>query len=142
MSDKQKAYNQRRKQMRLRKLIKQNLWMALSAAMLLSTMVMIVSMVGDNRKAVKQEQNRVASEERYVAEIRGALKEAGYKNSGVSLTCVKDFGEVCEYTVTVHNDRLEKLDEEGRRKVLDKLRDIELPEGSGSGKILLYESHV
>ena len=146
MSEERKMvlYRQKNRQIRFRRFVKENLWMALAGALLVYTMVLLVSLAGSHnpRKEAQARQALAAAEARYVAEIRGTLKEAGYKNSGITLTKTADPEEGTGYTVTVHDDRLEKLDESGREKVLNRLEKVALPEGACSGKVLLYVSHV
>ncbi len=50
-------------------------------------------------------------EKGYVREIRNYLSETGYENSGVMLTYVSTGGNARKYTVTIHNEKINKLSE-------------------------------
>lgn len=48
-------------------------------------------------------------EREYVREIKNYLSEQGYESSGVMLTYVSAGGSARKYTVTIHNEKINKL---------------------------------
>lgn len=53
-------------------------------------------------------------EKEMVQQVRTYLNENGYKNSGVMLTRIVDESGKCEYTLTVHHGKIDKLDDDER----------------------------
>ncbi len=64
-----------------------------------------------------------AQGEEYVMALREYLEELGYTNSGVTLSRVFE-DDVETYRVTVHHRAFEKLDEEQKNALLERLADF------------------
>ncbi len=60
-------------------------------------------------------------EQEYVKDIKRCLQEAGYKNSGVMLTRVVDEKGQRLYTVTIHNEKLNRLSEDEKEHLKETL---------------------
>lgn len=60
-------------------------------------------------------------EKELVKETKEYLNEAGYANSGVTLTRVVDGDGNREYTVTVHHGKIDKMDELARESLKEEL---------------------
>ena len=56
-------------------------------------------------------------ERQLVKDIRDYLKEQGYRNSGVMLTRVIEQDGTRNYTVTVHHEKIDKMDGEARKNL-------------------------
>lgn len=65
------------------------------------------SFIEDNKK-ISKEQYEVMEKE-YVEEVRLILLEKGCKHAGVTLTYIMDAEENRTYKVTVHHEKLEKM---------------------------------
>ena len=77
-----------------------------------------------NKNLEIQEKYYQEMEREYVQQVRGYLNELGYVNSGVMLTHVVNEDGSRQYTVTVHNERLEKLSQQERREISEAILDI------------------
>lgn len=62
-----------------------------------------------------------AREKELVQDTRKYLNAAGYQNSGVTLTSVTDADGSREYTITVHHDRIDRMDENARELLREEL---------------------
>lgn len=69
-------------------------------------------------------------EQEYVKEIKSCLREKGYENSGVMMTRVVDENGKREYTITIHNKRINKLSEEEKKNLQKELiiREFDAPD--------------
>lgn len=56
-------------------------------------------------------------EQDMVRDVRHYLNEHGYRNSGITLTRVVDEAENRAYTLTVHHDKIEKMDDAKRAEL-------------------------
>lgn len=74
-----------------------------------------------NEEQIEAEQYYRAQEEQLVDEVRVYLNEAGYKNSGVMLTRVVAADGWREYTVSVHHDKINKMDVEKKEELRKQL---------------------
>lgn len=62
-------------------------------------------------------------EEEYVQKIREYLSEEGYKNSGVMLTRTVYEDGLREYQISIHISRLNKMSEEEKDMLIEKLKE-------------------
>lgn len=62
-----------------------------------------------------------AREKELVKDTREYLNAAGFHNSGVTLTSVTDTDGSREYTITVHHDRIDRMDENARELLKEEL---------------------
>lgn len=66
-------------------------------------------------------------EQEMVGRVRTFLNDAGFANSGVTLTRVVEADESREYTLTVHHSRIDRMDEEGKNNLKEKLSAFDFP---------------
>ena len=71
-------------------------------------------------------------EKELVEEARAFLSGEGYTYSGVMLTRVVTADGDREYTLTVHHGKIDKLDDEGRQKLMEGLAGIVFEDESSS----------
>lgn len=64
-------------------------------------------------------------EREFVKEVRDTLQDYGYSDSGVMMTRVTDATGRREYTVSIHNSRLDYADLNIRKDILKKIRSLE-----------------
>lgn len=62
-----------------------------------------------------------AKEKETVEQVRTYLNGNGFQNSGIALTRVVDGEGNREYTLTIHHDRIDAMDEEARDALRDAL---------------------
>lgn len=62
-----------------------------------------------------------AQEKELVQDTREYLNAAGFQNSGVTLTSVTDADGSREYTITVHHDRIDRMEESDRKLLKEEL---------------------
>lgn len=60
-------------------------------------------------------------EKEMVQDVRAYLSENGFTNSGVMLTRMVDADGSCEYTLTVHHDKIDRMDDNDRELLGKKL---------------------
>jgi len=98
-------------------------YMKKNAMFILITMVLIVASSLLLSLTVKsKETSSLSSEAHYqllekqmVKDVRHYLDENGYKNSGITLTrVVDDENQTREYTLTLHHDKMDRMEEEER----------------------------
>ena len=63
-------------------------------------------------------------EKELVRDTRNYLCQAGYQNSGVTLTRVVEVDGSREYTVTVHHGKIDRMDEESREDLKKELSSL------------------
>lgn len=62
-----------------------------------------------------------AKEHELVKETRSYLNQEGFRNSGVTLTKVINEDGCREYTVTVHHEKIDKMDNQSRENLREEL---------------------
>lgn len=80
-----------------------------------------------NTEQVEAEQYYRTQEARLVDEVRTYLNEAGYRNSGVMLTRVVTAKGMREYTITVHHDKITKMNAVEKEELREQLSDFYFP---------------
>ena len=87
----------------------------------ITTVLLILTIVFCIGSTVKSEsgnetqriENRVR-EQQLLMQVKQYLNENGYRNSGVTLTYVMDESGKCDYTFTIHHNRINAMSEEER----------------------------
>lgn len=67
-------------------------------------------------------------EKTLVKEVRSFLNEEGFQDSGVALTRMVDGEGQREYTVTVHHDRIDRMDAKSREILRAELAELDFEE--------------
>ena len=70
------------------------------------------------------EEYYLVKEQELTREIRTALEEKGFENSGVMVTRVVETDGSRRYTVTVHHGGIDDMCDEEREKLLEELKEI------------------
>lgn len=70
------------------------------------------------------EEYYLQKERQLTVETREFLKESGYKNCGVMVTCVADRDGSRTYTVAVHHRELEALEVTDRQKLVEEMQGL------------------
>lgn len=83
-----------------------------------------------NVEQIEMEQYYREREEQLVHEVRTYLNEAGYKNSGVMLTRVVTADGWREYTISVHHDKINKMDMEKKEELRKQLSGFRFSAGN------------
>ncbi len=63
-------------------------------------------------------------EKNYILEVRGYLESQGYRNSGVTMTRVLTQDGHREYSVLIHNSRLNCLSDEQKKDLKEELKQL------------------
>lgn len=80
------------------------------------------TVISQNKPSEKEMENYYrAQEKELVQETRDYLNQAGFSNSGVTLTRVIDADGSREYTVTVHHSKIDKMDMISRANLKEEL---------------------
>ena len=79
-------------------------------------------------KTAEKERYFLQLEQEYVFEIRCYLNEQGFTNSGVTLTRIVDEDGCREYLVMLHHKYLEKLSDDERKELFEKIGDMAFDE--------------
>ena len=66
-------------------------------------------------------------EKEYVSALRGFLNEAGYTNSGITLTSMVDEEGTRAYIATIHHERIDKMTEPEREDLRLQLTLLQFP---------------
>ena len=74
-----------------------------------------------DKAMIEQEEYFNVLEKEYVRSMRRLLAESGYANSGVTMTSIIEADGAREYTVLLHHDRFEQLDEAAKTELISKL---------------------
>lgn len=80
-----------------------------------------------NTEQIELEQYYRVQEEQLVNGVRVYLNEVGFRNSGVMLTRVVAADGMREYTVTVHHDKISKMDAGQREELKEQLSGFYFP---------------
>lgn len=109
---------------------KELLFLLVAAALVVITVLMVYSTrqhiqqrKGDAIQREETEENYREMEEQYRLQVQEVMTQAGYPNSGVTMTYVTGENGDRQYTVQIHHRRLEKMkaeeQEQLKRQVLD-----------------------
>ncbi len=71
----------------------------------------------------REEMNRnyLLQEKRLIGEVRSALAEMGYRNSGVTMGRIVYEDDTMEYRLTIHHGKISALGDEERQELLEEL---------------------
>lgn len=83
--------------------------------------------VNGNDKTVKDKNYYAAFEKTFTEVIKANLKEEGYINCGINVSCVIKPYSDREYKVRIHHNRISMLDENEKSILLSKLDSITFP---------------
>lgn len=107
------------------------------AATVLLAGIIAFSVVGTVNSQVdigekEREQFYLVKEKEFRQDIREFLQQEGYQNSGVTVTRVVEADGTRNYTVTVHHERIDDMDEAAREHLRTALSKIAFPAEYGS----------
>ena len=101
--------------------------LALLMVMTLSIALGITAVAGNRMKQEQLESYCRQQEKEMVAAVREFLEEEGYRNSGVMLRRTIFADGSCEYRITIHHGKMDKLDTEQKEALLAKVCDYSFP---------------
>ena len=91
---------------------------ATAVLIMIITLCCSITVMSKNDITAKEKQAYYLEKEREVVkETRAFLNEKGFRNSGVSMTRVVNESGVRDYTITIHHEKIDKLDG-GERELL------------------------
>lgn len=86
----------------------------LALFLLLSLLIGNIAYSKENEKNIQIEQYYKGLEKEMLRGVRAYLNENGFRNSGVSLTRVVDSDSKRTYQLTVHHDRIDRMEDSER----------------------------
>lgn len=103
----------------------------LTVLLILATVFCIKGTVMSRESDNCDRQNRyyAALEQEYLDQARLLLKEEGFRDCGVNIRWVAEGDGKREYTVLLHHRKLDRMSEEERESLTDKLSDAEFEDG-------------
>lgn len=106
---------------------KQILFLAVPILLILVTVFCMKETVKSQRKEDRGVQNKyyAALEKEYVNALRNELYRQGYTNSGITVRWTAEEDDMRCYTVMIHHNRINDLDESGQAALLRTLSEIE-----------------
>lgn len=81
----------------------------------------------DKGKDIVDREHYMQLEKEYLTNVKTILEENGYQNSGVTMTKVMEEDGNREYTITIHNSKINMLSEMEQEALLSKFREIGFP---------------
>lgn len=116
---------------------KEVLFLMVAAALVVITFLMVYSTrqhiqqrKGDAIQREETEENYREMEEQYRLQVQEVMTQAGYPNSGVTMTYVTSEDGNRQYTVQIHHRRLEKMKTEDQEQLKQEVSHIKLTGGS------------
>lgn len=90
------------------------------------TFITSVSVVTGAQERTKEQEREIRelAEEQYVETVRAFLEEQGYHYSGVNLTMVWDEENGVHYSVSVHNDKINRKSDEQKKELISGLSSL------------------
>lgn len=79
----------------------------------------------DRAGAGEKKQYYALMEEEYCMNMRHLLDEKGYRNSGITIRWISDGQGTRDYMVFIHHRKIERLDDQGKEKLLRELSQTE-----------------
>lgn len=90
---------------------------------------MAATALSQSKGATKEERAYLdVIESEYIKNVKAALEKEGYHNSGITMTKIIKGEEGRNYTVTIHNEQINKLSEEKQQALRIQLSKISFPE--------------
>lgn len=127
------------KKMSMRKNTRQRMFTMVVAGMVILILFMAnaTRQQIDERKAQsiyseEQEQQYREMENQYRIQVQTIMAQAGYPNSGITMTYVVSDDGSRQYTVQIHHKRLENMKMEEQEQLKHKVSDVKLAAGSCS----------
>lgn len=123
----------------MRKNVRRKMFIIVAAGMV----IMILVMANATRQQIaqrkvqsiyseEQERQYREMEEQYRMQVQTVMAQAGYPNSGVTMTYVVSDDGSRQYTVQIHHKRLENMKMEEQEQLKHKVSDVKLAAGSCS----------
>lgn len=111
---------------------KQICFLAVTILLILVTVLCMKETVKSQRKEDRSAQNRyyAALEKEYVNALRNELCRQGYTNSGITVRWTAEEDDMRCYTVMIHHNRINDLDESGKATLLKTLSETEFEDAS------------
>ncbi len=103
---------------------------AVTLLMVYSTRQHILQRKGDAIQREETEENYREMEEQYRLQVQKVMTQAGYPNSGVTMTYVTSEDGSRQYMVQIHHKRLEKMKIEAQEQLKQEVSHIKLTVGS------------
>lgn len=106
----------------MRKQTVSNITFYVTTVMLILIIVLCVdgTVKSESRSETQRIENRV-QEQQLLTQMKQYLNENGYRNSGVTLTCMTDEDGRCDYTFTIHHKKIDAMSEEERESFTSEL---------------------
>lgn len=83
----------------------------------------------ENNERARQNQYYAVLEAAFLQETKEVLNEQGLRNCGVTMTRVTQENGEREYTVAIHHQKLEKMEEQQKAKIREQLMENEFTDG-------------
>lgn len=101
------------------------LGMAVVGIVIISLIIIFSAKVVSSAQAYTALENYYAELERdYKYAVRDYMNDNGYTNAGITVTRIVDAEGNREYTVKIHHDKLDRLDDEKRELVMDEVAEL------------------
>ncbi len=110
--------------------MKKRIWTVAVTFMLVVVSALCISgtvISQEKGKSRVEEQYYHQVEQEYVKAMRTFLAEAGYKNSGVTMTYVLLENGSREYTITIHHKKISALDELQKQQLKQECKKVDYP---------------
>lgn len=112
-------------------------------SMFIASCISITALGQSSLNDEETEKNFHLKEQEMLERVRAYLNDNGYQNSGVTLTRMVDGNGYRTYTLTIHHDRIDFMDEEGRSELKSKLAEFNFPaDGCSFNQEFLILSHT